>query len=100
MTRHYAYLLATLLLSGAVIPACGAQDAADDLLDCNAICSRYQECFDSDYDVSACRSECEDNADGDSDYQARVDDCENCIDDESCTAAVFECTTECAGIVP
>ncbi|MCA9564336.1 MAG: hypothetical protein KC561_12650 [Myxococcales bacterium] len=81
------------------LAACGTVDEIDQRLDCNAICDRYQECFDSDYDADACASRCESEGDTDPDYVDRADQCEACIDDLACTES-FVCTDECAGIVP
>ena len=73
---------------------------ADELFDCQSVCSRYKDCFNSNYDVGACRSRCKDNADKDRTYRDKADACQKCIDDRSCTDATFKCTTECATIVP
>ncbi len=82
---------------GAVAMSCSD---ADELIDCQQICSRYQSCFDNGYDVSACRSRCENKADEDKAFADRVDACEKCIDDRSCTSSVFSCSAQCAGVVP
>jgi len=73
---------------------------ADKLFDCQSVCSRYETCFDKSYDVGACRNRCKDKADADKSYQTKADACEACIDDKSCTAAAFQCPTQCVGIVP
>lgn len=85
------------LLLGVASPGC---DDVDQAFDCQSVCSRYQSCFDEDYDVSACRSRCRSSADADRDFERKADACETCIDDRSCGGAVFNCATECAGIVP
>jgi hypothetical protein len=77
--------------------SCGA---ADELFDCQSVCSRYQSCFDKNYDVGACRSRCKENADKDRDFKRKADTCESCIDDRSCTEATFKCATSCGSIVP
>lgn len=87
-------LLAFALLA---FPA-GCSDVVE-AYDCNAICSRYSECFDKDYDVSACTSNCRDKADESQDYADKASACESCIDDKSCSGA-FGCASECLGIVP
>jgi hypothetical protein len=83
-----------LSLTGA---ACGDLDR---LTDCQQICERYGDCFDSTYDVATCRSGCVDSAENSSNFDQRVDNCENCLDDRSCSSAAFTCTAECVGIVP
>ena len=95
-----AYSVAFVLLT-AIAGACGSDDpitAIDRSVDCSDICGRYQDCIDSDYDVDACISECNDMV-NEEDTQA-IDDCEDCLDGEACTDSVFQCTSECAGIVP
>ena len=93
----------SLLLASALAFALGAgcgDNEVDRLIDCQQICSRYSDCFDSDYDVGECRSSCEDEADADADFEDRVDACENCLDGASCTEGTASCIDECAGIVP
>lgn len=75
-------------------------DEADKLFDCESVCSRYKDCFDSGYDVGKCRSTCKDKADADKTWQQKADNCESCISGKSCTAGAFACGVECAGIVP
>jgi len=75
-------------------------DDVETAFDCNAVCNRYKECYQSDYDVGTCRSNCRANADRDPNVRAKADACESCIDDKSCLSASFSCSTECAGIVP
>lgn len=96
----FAALLCFGLTAVSVVGCSDTVDEVKDEVDCGQICSRYSDCFDSDYDVSACQDKCENNAD---DSQARRDKlraCDDCIDDKSCTDATFNCATECAGIVP
>jgi len=78
----------------------GCTDEIDRITDCQDICSRYADCFDSSYDVSTCRSDCQDQAQNSADFDQRVDNCENCLDDRSCQSSVFQCSAECAAIVP
>jgi hypothetical protein len=81
--------------------ACG--DEADEIsnrITCSDVCNRYADCFDDDYDVDACVDDCEDEATPDEEKEAELEECDACIDDESCTSAVFECTSECAAFVP
>lgn len=75
-------------------------DEADRAFDCQSVCSRYQDCFNSDYDVGACRDRCRDKAAADKEFERKADACETCIDDRSCSSATFSCATECVGIVP
>ena len=80
-----------------VVPACNSVDAA---FDCNAICNRYKDCFDSNYDTGACASRCRSHSADDTDYRHIADQCEACIDDRACTSAVFNCGVQCATVVP
>ena len=75
-------------------------DSVDAAFDCNDICTRYKDCFDSTYDVSACASRCRSHADDDTAYRTQADQCDACIDNRSCTSAVFNCAAECTSIVP
>jgi hypothetical protein len=92
-------LLGVVGLGGGVLGgmACGT---ADELFDCQAVCSKYQECLQSSYDVGACRSRCRDKAANDADYKHKADVCHACISDQSCKDSTIKCATECAGIVP
>lgn len=91
-------LMAGLLAASAflLIPAC---NQADNAVDCNGICERYQSCFDANYDSGACQDRCRDDADTEG-YATKADECSACITDKSCTSATFECATKCGGIVP
>lgn len=91
-------ILAVLGLCVGLLGACA--DDIDEQFDCWAICDKYGECVDSDYDKDACADRCETEADNDKDFAAKADVCESCVDDRSCTESVFQCTAECAGIVP
>jgi len=75
-------------------------NTADNAVDCNAICERYEECYDKDYDSGACVDRCLDDAANEG-YATKADACDACLDDaESCTAQTFKCATECSSIVP
>ena len=87
------------VLAGTVVGA-GCVDEIDRITDCQDICGRYADCFDSTYDVGKCRNNCDDRASGSATFDQTVDTCENCLDDRSCASATFSCTTECATIVP
>ena len=82
------------LLAGSALSGCKAIDQA---IDCNAICTRYSDCFDESYDVGACKNRCEDMIDSN---PHGADDCASCIDDRSCSEAIFPCADECSGIIP
>jgi hypothetical protein len=91
-------LLAVLAIGlGFAITSC---DEIDEAFDCQQVCSRYQDCFDSSYDVGRCRANCRARADNDSSVKAAADACEACIDDMSCSGATFNCGASCASIVP
>jgi hypothetical protein len=91
-----AGLLGGGLLAG-VVSSCGT---ADEAFDCQAVCSKYQECFNNSYDVGACRSRCRDKAAADTDYKRKADTCHACIGERSCTSATFACASDCGSIVP
>jgi hypothetical protein len=67
--------------------------------DCDTVCERYRDCFNSAYDVGACQDRCEAAADNSDAYQATVDACEDCIGVNSCLSTTFNCPS-CANIVP
>ena len=88
---------ASLILAGALLAPLLMSTSctqAQERIDCQKVCDRYQECFDSDYDVAACVDRCDDTDDVND-----AAECESCIDGLSCTES-FACTTECAGLVP
>jgi hypothetical protein len=91
-----------LLTCSLALPALGllSCDAADTAFDCQSVCSRYRDCFDSSYDVGKCRESCRDRAASDPNVKGAADTCEACIDDMSCTAATFNCASSCSNIVP
>ncbi len=91
-------LLAFAALSlGGSVAGCGA---VDNVFDCNSICTRYRDCFNSAYDVAACRTRCDSRGTASEAGRREVNRCESCINGASCTTAVFQCTAECSGIVP
>src|SRR5690348_3776382 len=95
------FIALTLLLSAAGMSACGKDDpitAIDRSSDCSEICGRYKDCIAQDYDTGKCEDRCTDMVD--KKETDKIDSCEECISDKSCTNSVFNCTTECAGIVP
>lgn len=93
-------ILTTLLAFFALtLAACSGAEQVETAFDCDSICDRYQDCFDSDYDAEACMDSCQAKAKDDADYRRRVDECEVCADNRSCSES-FSCTDECLGIVP
>src|SRR5437870_500539 len=80
-----AALVVGLLVSASgmavILQGCGA---ADEAFDCQAVCSKYQDCLDKSYDVGKCRSNCRDKAAADSSYSHKADVCHACISDQSC----------------
>jgi hypothetical protein len=93
-------LLALSTLVCAASFGCDGTDEITNTITCGDVCERYAECFDEDYDVDACTERCENETTPDEEKEAELEECDACIDDESCTSAVFECTTECAQFVP
>jgi len=90
-------LLALSLAVGVLVGGCGAINNA---VDCQAICNRYQSCFNSSYDTGACASRCRTDSANDPDYQHKATVCSACIDQQSCTSATFSCSGSCGTIVP
>lgn len=94
---------ATIALSGLALASllgatgCGAVDNA---FDCNAVCTRYRDCFDRNYDVASCRTRCDNRGTATEEGRREVNRCDACISGLSCTGAVFQCAGECGGIVP
>lgn len=78
----------------------GCDNAIDRAYDCNVICDKYKECADANYDDGACAARCQDEAADSEAYEDQADECQACIDDRSCVGAAFNCSTECAAIVP
>lgn len=97
-TLSAAFTVALLSLGlGTALSGC---DSAIRAANCQDICARYSDCFDTTYDVSGCQSRCDDSATNNADFDQQVKNCSNCIDDRSCTSTAFACSVECAGIVP
>jgi len=89
-----------LSLAAAVLAFIGACGAADRAYDCQQICSTYKTCADANYDDRACAARCEDQAAASESFEDRADACQACIDGRSCLSSVFNCTSQCSGIVP
>lgn len=99
MRKSSALSFIVMLVAAATL-SCGAKKEIEKTVDCQSICKRYSDCFDSSYDVSGCRDRCEKSvSDGSIDFQT-VDECKSCIDDRSCASGTLNCTTECVGVVP
>lgn len=91
---------AFLVCAALALGACDAAEDVDEAADCEQICDKYQECFDSNYEVDSCYDRCTERAD-DMENRDQEDSCADCIDNnESCGEATFNCTDECIGIVP
>jgi hypothetical protein len=75
-------------------------DAVDEAFDCQDVCSRYHDCYDSSYDVGKCRDSCRARAANDPSVKQAADTCESCIGDKSCISATFDCGASCSNIVP
>jgi hypothetical protein len=95
--------ISPFLLLLAPFTAIGCGDDPEEVVNrvtCGDVCQRYSDCFDSDYDVEACTDRCTNDTTASEEKEERLELCDACIDDESCTGAVFDCTVECAPIVP
>ena len=92
--------LAAAALFFTMTTALGACSTVDNISDCTAICDRYKSCYDASYDTSDCYKSCRSNSKSDGNFQDKVDSCRSCIDGKDCTAAAFNCSAECAGVVP
>jgi hypothetical protein len=86
-----------LSLTAPILGGCGAAETA---FDCEQVCTRYRDCYNSSYDVGACRDRCRTNAANDPTVMSDAAKCDDCIGDKSCLSATFNCATECGAIVP
>jgi hypothetical protein len=100
MKKPTRLALALSFCAVAAFFACGAEKEIENEIDCQSICQRYSDCFDSSYDVSACQDRCENDVDRGELTFEEVDACDDCIDDRSCASGTLNCATECVGIVP
>jgi hypothetical protein len=91
------WLAVLVVCFGMAVTSC---DEVDEAFDCQSVCSRYRDCFDSNYDVGACRADCRARADNDPSVKAAADTCEACLDDMSCASSTFNCASSCGAIVP
>jgi hypothetical protein len=98
MRLRLAFLLAIVGLSSFSLlsNSCGT---ADEIFDCQAVCTRYRDCYDLNYDVGACRNRCKTASDNDPAVRRAADDCEACIGDRSCISATFACQPACGTII-
>lgn len=91
-------VLSLTTVLAATQPGC---DNVERIYNCAEICGQYDECVDDDLDNEECIDSCEQQASDSEAFEDKADACQECIDDnESCTASAFNCSTECAGIVP
>lgn len=94
MTRATMMLFTFALLGG---PGCANTiQEIDQAVDCNDLCNRYADCFDSEYDRAACRDRCNETVDND---PRAANDCDTCLDDRACSES-FTCGNECFGLIP
>jgi hypothetical protein len=89
-----------LLLGGGASVLFAGCGAAENLFDCQNVCTRFRDCFDSTYDVGQCRDTCRANSEKDPSTQQKADSCESCIGDKSCAESAVTCSVACMGIVP
>ena len=75
-------------------------DSVETAFDCEQVCTRYRDCYNSSYDVDQCRSSCRSRAANDPSVRQAADTCESCIGDMSCLSATFNCAGSCSNIVP
>lgn len=95
-----ALLLGALLVGGGAGLIAGGCSSVDNFFDCQAVCTKYRDCYDSGYDVGACRDRCRASSEADASFEQKANVCEACIDGMSCAGATFNCATDCAGVVP
>ncbi len=75
---------------------CEATRAIDKAVDCNDLCNRYADCYNTNYDRAACRNRCNDFNGND---RRAANECDTCLDGRSCLAS-FQCADECRGLLP
>lgn len=97
--KSFAAALVILTSIAFLSLGCEATDKVENKVTCSSVCNRYKDCFDSDYNVDSCTNSCESEANASEDKDRKLEQCDTCIDDQSCTAAAFDCATECAGII-
>jgi hypothetical protein len=77
--------------------ACNPVEEIEEEVDCNDLCTRYRDCYDTTYNVDACNDRCGELVDGGD--PAAANSCDACLDSNSC-AGSFECVDECYGLIP
>lgn len=92
-------LLATLTAVVGVFGLGVACQPLDNAADCNNACSTYESCYDSDFDVDGCTERCIDKSANDEDFTTQVNSCDACIQQNDCVENVFECSSECDGVI-
>ena len=97
--KHVPIIVSAALAAILTFVGAGGCDEAEEFFDCEDVCVRYRDCFDSAYNVDACRDRCEARADADDRIEEAADACEQCIGVNSCLSATFNCPV-CANIVP
>ena len=66
-------LCCAMMLASLGLTSC---DTLDTAFDCESVCSRYRDCYDSNYDVGACRESCRKRAANDPNVRGAADACE------------------------
>jgi hypothetical protein len=79
--------------------ACVGCALLDNASDCSSVCEQYADCYDSGFDVKNCRDRCIDESSNSDTYTAKVNSCDACIQGLDCIDNVFQCGTECQGVV-
>lgn len=97
--RSIMYCAAILL---ALVPLACDDDAevVENTATCAQVCDRYQECINRDYDVDSCTANCADRASEGENFREQINTCNDCLEERRCPSAVFNCTTQCIGLVP
>jgi len=88
--------LPMLMLLTIATSACSATNDLDVEIDCNNICQRYRDCWDSSYDVDSCRTRCDEFNNVD---RRSANECDTCLDSRAC-AESFACGNVCMGLLP
>jgi len=90
-----AFMAAIVATATTLANGCGT---ADEVFDCQSVCQRYADCYDSGYDVGACRQRCRTASENNPSIRQDADQCESCIGDKSCISATFNCADSCSSI--
>lgn len=92
-----SFMAAVIVTATMLANGCGK---SDEIFDCEQVCTRYRDCYDSGYDVDRCRSNCRTASDANPSIRDDANTCEACIGDKSCLSATFQCGASCGSIVP